>query len=549
MAVDLTLRRILTAVGQPLVDVLVAPAGLDVAVTGLAIVDPDDDLDEHPGHLVLVIGARGRGAVRTVRTLARRGAAAVAVKGDRAESGAAAELRDAASGAGVALLTVRPEVRWERLEWLVRMALDGGGDIAEDGPGDLFSLAQTIALLTHGIVSIEDTASRVLAYSRSDSDAAQVDELRRLSILGWQGPPDYLRMLRQWGVFDRLRAGEEVVRVDERPELGIRRRLAIGIHAGRRALGTIWVQEGAAPFSERAEDVLPGAARVAAGHIVRQRGRSSGARWSHELVAGLLDGPANAALVAGTFGLDVDASALVVAFAVREAGAAYALGVAELTDLVSVHAAGYRRAALTAAHGPRVYAVLPDVPHDRAEPALLAVCAEVAERIATRTGARVQAGIGSAVGGLAAVATSRREADRVLDAMPPDAGVAVFADLRAEVLLNQTLGLLEANPDLRDPAVARLVDYDREHGTELVGSVVAWLDAMGDVRAAAERLTVHPNTLRYRVRRAVAIGGLSLGDPPARLMHHLQLLAAVRSDKPSASSSSLRTNHDHGVRS
>jgi DNA-binding PucR family transcriptional regulator len=51
---------------------------------------------------------------------------------------------------------------------------------------------------------------------------------------------------------------------------------------------------------------------------------------------------------------------------------------------------------------------------------------------------------------------------------------------------------------------------------------------MGDVRAAAERLTVHPNTLRYRVRRAVAVGGLRLRDPRARLVHHLQLLAATR---------------------
>ncbi len=521
---DTTLRHLLTAVGEPLVEVLVAPAGLDVPITGLAIVDPDDEPDEHPGHLVLVIGARGRAAVATVRTVAGQGAAAVAVKtGDTPEP-----LRAAAAEAGVALLAVRPDVRWERLESLARAVLDEGGLPDTDGPGDLFSLAQTVALLTGGIVSIEDTASRVLAYSRSDSDAAQVDELRRLSILGWQGPSDHLRLLREWGVFDRLRAGEDVVHVDERPELGIRRRLAIGIHAGQRALGTIWVQEGAAPFSDRAEDVLLGAARVAAGHIVRQRGRSSGARWSHDLVTGLLDGPANAELVAGTFGLDVQAPTLVVAFAVREAGAAYELGVAELTDVVSVHAAGYRRAALTAAHGTRVYAVLPDVPHDRPEPGLLAVCAEVAERIVSRTGARVQAGVGSAVTGLAAVATSRREADRVLDAMPPGAGVAVFADLRAEVLLNQTLGLLEASPDLRDPAVARLVDYDRDHGTELVGSVVAWLDAMGDVRAAADRLTVHPNTLRYRVRRAVAIGGLDLADPRARLMHHLQLLAAVR---------------------
>jgi hypothetical protein len=532
--VDTTLRQLLAAVGEPLVDVLGAPAGLDVPVTGLAIVDPDDEPDQYPGQLVLVIGARGRDAVRTVRSLARRGAAAVAVKA----GGDVTELRAAAAETGVALLTVRPNVRWERLESLARDVLDDGGSVGEDGPGDLFSLAQTISLLTHGIVSIEDTASRVLAYSRSDSDSAQVDELRRLSILGWQGPQDYLRMLREWGVFDRLRAGEDVVHVDEHAELGIRRRLAVGIHAGHRQLGTIWVQEGATPFAERAEDVLVGAARVAAGHLIRRRSQQApGARWSRDLVVGLLDGRTSPDLVAGTFGLDEHGPALVAAFAVRASdGATHELSVAELTDVVSVHAATYRRAALTASLGARVYAVLPDVPRDRAEPALLAMCSEVAAMTLRRTDVRVQAGIGSAVAGLADVPASRGEADRVLDAMGDGPDVAVFGDLRAEVLLNQTLALLEASPDLRDPAVARLVVYDRDHGTDLVGSVVAWLDAMGDVRAAAERLTVHPNTLRYRVRRAAAIGGLTLDDPRARLMHHLQLLAAVRSDNATSAS-------------
>ena len=216
--VDTVLRQLLTALGEPLVDVVIAPAGLEIPVTGLSIVDPEDQPDQLAGQLVLVIGARGRDAVRVVRAVGRAGAAAVAVKA----AGPVGELRSAAAEADVALLAVRPAMRWERLESLARDVLDAGTGSDEDGPGDLFSLAQTVALLTRGIVVIEDTASRVLAYSRSDSDAAQVDELRRLSILGWQGPADYLRLLREWGVFDRLRAGEEVVHIDERPELGIR---------------------------------------------------------------------------------------------------------------------------------------------------------------------------------------------------------------------------------------------------------------------------------------------------------------------------------------
>lgn len=517
---EATLAQILAAIGEPLVDVLVAPSGLDAPVSGTAIVDPDDDPAEQPGRLVLLIGARGRDAVRPLRAAARHGAVAVAVKTDRS---AEPELRDAAADAGVALLAVRPDARWDQLEQLVHGVLDGGagGDGADDDPGDLYSLAQTIGLLTGGLVSIEDTGNRVLAYSRSDSTAP--DELRRLSILGWQGPAGYLATLRGWGVFDRLRAGEEVVRIDEHAELGIRRRLAVGIHAGHRQLGTIWVQEGASPLAERAEGVLVGAARVAAGHLVRRRSRHRDA-WSRDVVVGLLDGRVGADLVAGTFGLDEDAPAVVVAFAVR-GGAAHELGAAELAEVVSVHAATFRRGALTAPVGARVYAVLPGVAPGAVPPALAAMCADVVAVTRRRAAVRVQAGIGSGVPALGGVPASRVDADRVLDAMASGADVAAIGDLRAEILLDQALGLLA---DLHDPTAAALLAHDAEQGSELARSVRAYLDALGDVRVAARRLTVHPNTLRYRLRRAAEVAGVALDDPTARLVLHLHLLRATR---------------------
>jgi DNA-binding PucR family transcriptional regulator len=511
-----TLRSLLAALGEPLVEVVTAPRGLDVGIAGVAIADPDDELDQFPDQLVLLIGTRGREADRLVRALARRGAAAVALKdpgrhppGDR---------RDA----DIAVLSVRGDVRWDNLERLVRDVLETERSAA-DAPDDLFALAQTVAVLTGGIVSIEDTASRVLAYSRTDGDTP--DELRRLSILGRQGPPDYLRMLREWGVFERLRTGEDVVRVEEHAELGIRRRLAVGIHAGHRQLGTIWVQEGAGPFTERANGVLVGAARVAAGHLVRRRARPTPAS---ELLAGLLDGRVDPDLVGPAVGL-AETSAIVVGFAVRaDVGdtATHELGRGDLADVVPVLAATYRRRAQAAAAGSRLYAVLPAA--DRVEPALVALCKDVAATVERRTGARVQVGIGSAVQRLADVPASRAAADRVLDAMAPDADVAVIGELRAEVLLHETLDMLAAHPDLHDPAVSRLVGYDAVHRTDLAGSVLAWLDALGDVGDAAATLGVHPNTLRYRLRRAVDVGGLALGDPRARLMHLLQLLAAVR---------------------
>jgi DNA-binding PucR family transcriptional regulator len=442
------------------------------------------------------------------------------------------ELRAAADDEGIALLLVRPQARWDQLASLIREVVDGtalAAGLGADAAGDLFVLAQTVAVLTAGSVSIEDAGNRVLAYSRSDDE---IDELRRLSILGWEGPEPYMALLREWGVYRRLRTGEEVVHVEERPELGIRRRLAVGIRAGAQHLGTIWVQEGRQPFAEGAERALLGAARIAAVRLLRRRG-SPGVRPPEELVADLLEGEASADLVAGRLGLDPVTPVIVVAFAAavtERDRTAYELARLEVRDVVSVHATYHRSGALVGMVGTRVYAVLPDVRPDRVDPVVTALATQVVGVLRNRAGVRAQAGIGSPVPALGQVIESRREADRVLDVLARDTGrdVAAFGDLRAEVLLGETLAVLEANPRLRDPAVAALVAHDAERGTTLASSLLAYLDAFGDVAAAAAELHVHPNTLRYRLRRACAISGIDLDDPRRRLFTHLQLLLATR---------------------
>jgi hypothetical protein len=57
-------------------------------------------------------------------------------------------------------------------------------------------------------------------------------------------------------------------------------------------------------------------------------------------------------------------------------------------------------------------------------------------------------------------------------------------------------------------------------------SVRAWLEADRNVPAAAEALAVHPNTLRYRLRRVEEVTGLSLTDPDALLLTALLLRRA-----------------------
>jgi DNA-binding PucR family transcriptional regulator len=504
---DKTLRQLLQALGDPLVEVLTAPRGLDDVVRDVVILDPEDDPDVRNGDVVLVIGLRGRAAIPTVRAAARRGALAVAVKG-RDDA-----LQQTATDAGVALLSVRPDARWEQVESLARTARS---EVEADSETDLFSLAQTIAALTGGLVSIEDTASRVLAYSRSTDE---VDELRRLSILGRQGPEQYLALLREWGVYRRLRESEDVERIEERPELGIRRRLAVGIHAGDQSLGTIWVQEGATPLTAQAERALLGAARVTALHLVRSRNNPAAPlRLRESLLEGLLDGHTTAAAVAANIGTDPRRPAGVVAFALTDDADRSTLELrrAEMTNLIAVHTAAYRRAALVTTLGARIYAVLPDL---HGLDGMHALTKEIVAAARKHPGIAVRAALGIAPD-LARTAAARREADRVLDA-ELDVPVASINDVRAQVMVSELLALLAEHNEIRDPRLDHLVAEDTKG--ILVPSVLAYLEALGDVRAAAEKLHIHPNTLRYRVRKAAETAEIDLDDPKQRLVTQLQL--------------------------
>jgi len=57
----------------------------------------------------------------------------------------------------------------------------------------------------------------------------------------------------------------------------------------------------------------------------------------------------------------------------------------------------------------------------------------------------------------------------------------------------------------------------------LVETLAAYLDGFGDIRAAAQTLQVHPNTVRYRVRRIEKLLSTSLADPDVRLLFSLGL--------------------------
>ena len=88
--------------------------------------------------------------------------------------------------------------------------------------------------------------------------------------------------------------------------------------------------------------------------------------------------------------------------------------------------------------------------------------------------------------------------------------------------------------ELQEGAVATLLDHDRRYGTDYRVTLAAWLDNFGDNALTARSLSIHPNTVRYRLQRIVEVSGIRLDDPDERLvaMLHLRLAAGARRLSP-----------------
>ncbi|WP_308378080.1 helix-turn-helix domain-containing protein [Streptomyces sp. ISL-98] len=199
---------------------------------------------------------------------------------------------------------------------------------------------------------------------------------------------------------------------------------------------------------------------------------------------------------------------------------------AEVTGLISVHAAARHYSAVVAPVGSRVYVLLPELPAGLTPAVVQGWSREIVGAAKNHLGVSLQAAVGPVAPELSGAALSRRDVDRVLGAMARGevaVEVASLDEVGEQVLVGEILAVLAERPDLRDPRLIALAERDRRSGTHYVESLLTHLDAFGDLATAAAQLHVHRNTLRYRIRRAQELTGLDLSHPQQRLLTMLQL--------------------------
>jgi PucR C-terminal helix-turn-helix domain/GAF domain/GGDEF-like domain len=147
-----------------------------------------------------------------------------------------------------------------------------------------------------------------------------------------------------------------------------------------------------------------------------------------------------------------------------------------------------------------------------------------AERVGP--GARVHLAASSPVRTARELGQGLREADQALE-------VARSLDIVDRPLLFEHLGVYRVllgggasrhRRDFVEDALGPLTRYDAGHGTDLVATLRAYVEADYNANETARRLFVHPNTLAYRLRSIRRL----LGGDPARGDLRLQVELALK---------------------
>ncbi|BCJ48868.1 PucR family transcriptional regulator [Actinoplanes sp. NBRC 14428] len=519
------LGRVLDDLGATLLTLVHGEPRAD-ELGGVTIHDPLED-GAAPRHaLVLGVGVREPAeTVALLRQLGRAGAAGLVLRAPVPSGPAVAA---AARESGVAVLALTAGASWTQLAAMLRAML-AEGDVGGAGPetlggipsGDLFALANAVAALIDAPVTIEDRASRVLAFSGRQDEA---DPGRVATVLGRQVPERYARSLTASGVFRKLYASDEPLFIDSL-DLGGEEfvpRVAVAVRAGDEVLGSIWAAV-RKPLSTERTQALRDAARLVALHLLRVRaGADVERRLRADLLGTALEGGPGARDALGRLGL---AGQPVVVLALAPvAGPVDAASLTErqrLSDAFALHLSAMHPRCAAALLGDVAYGLLPAEDEQRA----VRIAEDFLERVGDRTPAAV--GVGPPAADGAGLAGARAGADRALRVLRAGRGsgrrVATLADVQVEALLLDLRDLVTARGDRPGGPVGRLIAYDDRHHAKLLETLRAWLEAFGDVAAAAAAVHVHPNTFRYRLRRVAEVGGLDLADPDARFAAMIQL--------------------------
>ena len=208
----------------------------------------------------------------------------------------------------------------------------------------------------------------------------------------------------------------------------------------------------------------------------------------------------------------------------------------QLESLVRVEMSRRESKSLVASRGTNVLAVIPlaQGSSERTVKAVAEDIRQVAE--AALYGCSVGVGIGRPTSAGASLAAAHREAEEALGIgikINGPSSTTYFGDLGIVRLLAQIDRLSELE-GFHEEMLGKLEAHDLKSGGELLKTLEVLFQCHGNLTRAAEQLSLHRNSLLYRMERIHEISGLDLDSSETRLSMQValkirQLLEAQRS--------------------
>lgn len=522
-----TLGACLDILGPVVLRPRLTPRGTALPIGEVVIAGPGDILPPAEYAILLLVGTTGdsASALRMIERAGMHGYAAVVVRELGHETADA--VAEEAERIGVALLETPEDTSWHHLSDLLSASIAIGSLNEEDvgaGVADLFSLANSIAGRVGGAVTIEDPQGHLLAYSSLRDQ--RIDERRRESIVGRRTPkrPENADEYRQV-----IQARGKAVRFDFPDPNQEASRLAVAVYAGTEPVGLIFTLDNDSSLGDEAPDQLEEAAKLTAVHLLRNRAQQHPQRWAQaEALRSLLDGVGSPSSAAGRLGEVASGASLVLAIT-STPDDVEDLSMTRVPDVIGVQCRGWANSGVTTLISGRLYALLPMPTSSRStelDNRLRHFATNLASTVKRSTGVSIHVAIGPMASRVDEVPLSRRVADRILAAVTntqPPLQVAVLDDVRASIVLDEIAERERHMLDYYGGPADVLFEHDAAHGTDYAETLLAHLEAFGRTDVAARRLTIHENTLRYRIRRLSETFDITFDNPDDRLLAWLQL--------------------------
>lgn len=501
---------------------LIAPEIRGRIATGSEFYDALDGLPDDAGTLLLV-PAGSRSDADEIAGIVEHAAeleyAGVALKCRDADVETLAAI---ARTHGMPLIRVMDRVGWRLLDALISQHLgehQRGQDSHRDrGTEPLFALANELASFFGGSVAIEDLGRRILAYSSVPGQL--IDSLRTRGILARTVPASVFND-DQYRTVLRSEAPIKYPQLDDEMP-----RAATAIRVGSLPLGSIWAIDagGDAPLTDEQVSRLEQAAELAAVHMLNDlRVREAGQAPRDDLFRSLLAGTRVSGSEFAELGIAEEHGAALLAFSLGEGGSPVAL--AQLRSTVHRHFVLRHPEVSAVARRGRVYVLLTNLSPETS--------VSLAESLLAILDRLIAPGARAAYGGVAhrpsEVESLGRHVDAIFEAAelgsaPPDPGVLTTDRVRPQLLFDRIASAFDDDPDLRDPALQDLSAQQPEFAETLR----EWCACFGNVARTAQRLNIHENTVRYRLRRALDRVGIDTDDPGRMLATWVQLHVAER---------------------